>query len=165
MPACPDFHYTPDEIANNLLKDIKFFKGDTILEPCKGRGVQGFYKHLTEAGHDVDWCEIDEGVDFFEYSPPYKYSKVITNPPYKDNAETENIAWRFMLHCFDLSLDECWFLLNHQMMNGLTPIRLKQLAKINFGMTHLRVLNIKQWYGRYYWVCFKKGGKSIIHFQ
>ena len=167
MPPCPDFHYTPDDIAASLLEDIEFQPNEIILEPCKGRGSQGFYKALIARGVEVEWCESDEGRDFFEYHPPFKYSKVITNPPYQNNGEDGeryNIVWPFMQHCFELCGDECWLLLNLQMLNSLTPKRLAEIKDNGFAMTHMRVLNIKQWRGRYYWICFKKGADSMIRF-
>ena len=59
-----------------------------MLEPCRGDGA--FYKAMQEYNHalkglsveveDVDWCEISEGKDFFDYNG--KVDWIITNPPY-----------------------------------------------------------------------------------
>ena len=48
----------------------------SILEPCKGTGV--FYNLMDT--NQRDWCEIDEGRDFFEYDK--KVDWIITNPPF-----------------------------------------------------------------------------------
>ena len=53
-------------------------------EPLDG----AFYKAMQEYNHalkglsveDVDWCEISEGKDFFDYNG--KVDWIITNPPY-----------------------------------------------------------------------------------
>ena len=50
------------------------------------------------------------------------------------------------------------------MFNSMTPVRLNKFKKLGFVIVFMRVLNIKCWYGRYYWICFKKGGKSILSF-
>jgi len=164
MQNCPDFHYTPENIAKELLKDIKIEKNDIILEPCKGRGDIGFYKYLK--GKNCDWCEIDEGRDFFKYDfKGKKYDKIIVNPPYrtnhKDEKDRKNIAWLFMFECFKhIKLDgEVWFLLNNKMFNSLTPLRLSKLN--GFNIDFIRILNIKQWYGRYYFICFRKKQTNI----
>ena len=166
MNECPEFHYTPDNIVIELLKDIKFKNNDKLLEPCKGRNTNGFYKYLINNKYDVDYCEIDEGRDFFKYDfKDKKYDKIIVNPPYKTNHKNENerknIAWLFIFECFKHIKDngECWFLLNHKMFNSLTPLRLSKLNP--FNITFLRILNIKCWYGRYYWICFKKEPSNI----
>lgn len=48
----------------------------TILEPCRGTGI--FYNLMDP--NKRDWCEISEGVDFFDYSK--KVDWIITNPPF-----------------------------------------------------------------------------------
>ncbi len=70
--------YTPQFIVDEVL-DIflpKVSKTSPILEPFKGEGA--FYDMLHE--YDRSWCEIDEGVDFFEYKGEVEW--IITNPPY-----------------------------------------------------------------------------------
>ena len=58
---------------------VDYFKPQgKLLEPCKGHGA--FYKYMQEHSDDVDWCEISEGKDFFEYDK--KVDWIITNPPY-----------------------------------------------------------------------------------
>ena len=57
----------------------------SILEPCKGSGI--FYDLFKEP---KDWCEIDQGRDFFEYTDRVDW--IITNPPYS---------------IFDLFLEKC----------------------------------------------------------
>ena len=67
-----------------------------MLEPCRGEGA--FYTAMQEykssrlcksirvseerqsTNDDVDWCEISEGKDFFDYNG--KVDWIITNPPY-----------------------------------------------------------------------------------
>ena len=49
-----------------------------MLEPCRGEGA--FYTAMQEYNDDVDWCEISEGKDFFDYNG--KVDWIITNPPY-----------------------------------------------------------------------------------
>jgi len=51
------------------------------------------------------------------------------------------------------------------MLNSLTVRRLKKYRdNYDFNIIFIRVLEIPCFYGRYYWICFKKGGKSILHF-
>ena len=148
---CPDSDYTPISTLQQLLQDISFVSSDLTLEPCKGRENR-FYDLIPGK---KDWCEIEEGRDFFQYtgSP----TKVITNPPYKSNDMKENLSIKIIEHSLKVATDECWFLLNNQMFNSLTPCRLHKYLKMGWKVVFIRILNIPCWYGRYFWICFKKG--------
>lgn len=69
--------YTPEFIVDEVLSifNVMIHPSHSILEPFKGDGA--FYKKLPER---TDWCEIDEGKDFFYYNK--KVDWIITNPPY-----------------------------------------------------------------------------------
>jgi len=164
MNKCPELHYTPKDVCKELLKDITFNKNDYTLEPCKANG--NFYDIIP---YKKDWCEIDNGRDFFNYDfGKNKFTKIIVNPPYRSNHKKEedrkNIMWKFIFKCFDLCIDECWFLLSIKQLNGLTPKRLKTINEAGFNLCFMRIINIKKWYGRYYWICFSKNKNSIISF-
>lgn len=73
MSTANDKVYTPDNVAKDL---VSFFKpSGIILEPCKGDG--SIFKYLDE---NAKWCEIDYGIDFFDFNE--KVDWIITNPPY-----------------------------------------------------------------------------------
>jgi hypothetical protein len=165
MDECPSFHYTPINIAQELIKDISFNENDITLEPCKGR-TNNFYDLIP---YNKEWCEIDEGRDFFNYDfKGKKFSKVITNPPYTTNhtkkEDRKNIFMPFVFECLKNCSDECWLLLNNKMFNGFTPLRLNKMKTMGFEICYMKILNIKEWYGRYYWICLKKDYKGIINF-
>lgn len=72
------------------IKIINHFKSQGIvLDPAKGTG--NFYNNFKGK---KDWCEIDEGKDFFNYNK--KVDWIITNPPY-------SIYDMFLLKCFEVS--------------------------------------------------------------
>jgi hypothetical protein len=63
---------TPKWVAKDM---VSYFSPDgTILEPFKGSGV------FTELMPSASWCEIDEGIDFFQWREPVDW--IVTNPPY-----------------------------------------------------------------------------------
>lgn len=73
--------YTPDHIVDDVLDHYGFHieRQETLMEPFKGGGA--FYHKLTDySDNPVEWCEIDEGVDFFDYNG--KVDWIVTNPPY-----------------------------------------------------------------------------------
>lgn len=71
--------YTPLHISKLIIDKIneKFNINGTILDAFKGNG--SFYDQYPN-NLKKDYCEIDEGLDFFEYDK--KVSWIITNPPY-----------------------------------------------------------------------------------
>jgi hypothetical protein len=163
LTKCDTFHFTPIEIAKELMKDIQFKGDDCTLEPC--RGDDAFYDLIP---FEKDWCEIDKGRDLFKYKFDRKFTKIITNPPYitnhKKDKDRKNIFVKFIFKCLELCNGECWFLLNHAMWNSFTPRRLKIIKEMGFNLCFMRVLNIKKWWGRYYWICFSKNKTSMIKF-
>jgi hypothetical protein len=55
--------FTPDYLAKAIIQHFKPY--GSILDPCRGKGA--FYNNFPD--HCVSaWCEIDEGIDFFEYT-------------------------------------------------------------------------------------------------
>lgn len=77
--------YTPSWVAYDMIDHFKPI--GKILEPCKGSGV--FTDIL-----DCEWCEIDEGRDFFDYTDNVNW--VISNPPY-------SVMRKFILHSFTIA--------------------------------------------------------------
>jgi len=79
--------YTPEPLAKEIIK--MFSPSGVILEPCRGKGA--FYRNLPDGS---DWCEIEEGRDFFNYTK--KVDWIITNPPYSNYD-------RFLDHSFEIA--------------------------------------------------------------
>jgi hypothetical protein len=64
--------YTPEWAARDMV--AHFRPSGRVLEPFRGGGV------FTSLLPDAEWCEIDEGRDFFAWSQPVDW--IISNPPY-----------------------------------------------------------------------------------
>lgn len=64
--------YTPQWAASDMI--ATFNPTGKVLEPFKGGGV------FTDLMPNWDWCEIDEGRDFFDWKEPVDW--IISNPPY-----------------------------------------------------------------------------------
>ena len=159
MPNIKDgFHYTPIEITKELIKDIDFIDNETVLETCRGGGA--FYDILPD-NVEKDWCEIDMGRDFFQHTTTTDIS--IANPPYKIEGMKKPIV-KWMDHQFSITKKECWLLLNGKCWSSMTPNRLNKWKSLGWNLCYMRVLSIKKWYGRYYWICFSKTKPSIIQF-
>jgi|TARA_B110000259_G_scaffold119060_1_gene135412 hypothetical protein len=166
LELCSEKHFTPNETIETIFRDISFNDDDIILEPTAGRELRMFNQIPCD---DKDFYEIDFGKCFLTSNITKRYTKVITNPPYRtnhiDRTKGSNIAIKVIEKSFEVCDDEVWMLLNNQMLNSLTVRRLKKYRdNYDFNIVFIRVLEIPCFYGRYYWICFKKGGKSILHF-
>ncbi len=67
-----DVVYTPVYVSQNIIDTLR--PSGKMLDPCKGDG--SFFNLMNGA----DYCEIDEGKDFFEYKN--KLDWIIGKPPY-----------------------------------------------------------------------------------
>lgn len=83
--------YTDETVAKYIINSLPIKENEILLEPCRGKGA--FYNNFPSFCIK-DFCEIDEGKDFFEYNK--KVDWIITNPPY-------SIFDAFAKHCFELS--------------------------------------------------------------
>jgi hypothetical protein len=76
--------FTPEWCARDMVEHFK--PAGRILEPFKGGGV--FTTLLPQA----DWCEIEEGRDFFAWSEPVEW--IISNPPYSKTRDCFRHGYR-----------------------------------------------------------------------
>lgn len=67
--------YTPENIAKQIISE--FDLSGTVLDPFKGKGA--FYDNFPETVKK-DWCEIDDGKDFFTFNERVDW--IVSNPPY-----------------------------------------------------------------------------------
>lgn len=116
-----DVVYTPESLAKALIDHFKpQGKG---LEPCRGGG--NIYKYLDNA----DYCEIQEGKDFFDYTQKVDY--IFTNPPWSD-------IKRFLLHSYELA-ENIYMLIT---INHIwTKARLRDMKNNNFGIKEICIFN------------------------
>ena len=66
--------YTPEHIAKYIINNFDI--SGKVLDPFRGKGA--FYNNFPT--DNKDWCELDEGKDFFDYNEPVDW--IISNPPY-----------------------------------------------------------------------------------
>ena len=75
-----DWYPTSYSLAEQLIEKMRFFTGDTLLDPCKGnKGNEPFYESFPE-GLVKQWAEITEGVNFLKSE--FSADVIISNPPF-----------------------------------------------------------------------------------
>ena len=155
-----DWDQTPEEVCRKIIGLITWAEGEFVLEPFRGDG--NFYRNLP-AWVRKDWCEKKENRDFFEYTGPSP-DTIITNPPYRDEADGNNLAVPCLERCLQLARKRVIFFVNHKVFNALSATRLKKYGEWNWGITHLSVWDMKKWPGRYYVIIWEKDKPSIIDY-
>jgi len=147
---------TPKELAKSLISMIEFEEGDRFYEPFKGKGA--FYDVMPEP---KDWAEINLGRDFFSYLPFDGHCEhIITNPPFK--VDGKNAFITILERSMNIANKTVAMLINHRLMNTLTPVRLEKYKQNGWVITNIHVVSVKKWFGRYWFVIFKKNGNSIL---
>jgi len=143
-----DIVMTKPEMAKYLLNTIQLNDGDKVLEPCKGTG--SFYNNLPD-NVLKDWCEINEGRDFFDYTEPVDI--IVSNPPFVPR----KLFWKFHQHSMDIARREIYWLINLASLNVFTPLRFQEMKDKGWYIQKFTIVSDKRWFGRY---CFIKISKT-----
>ena len=162
-----NFYYleqTPKDLALDLIATLPIEVGDCLLEPFRGEGH--FYEQFPE-GCPKEWCEIEDGRDFKSgiWSLPH-VDWVITNPPFKiDDGEKRVNSFYLSIDYFSrIAVKGMAFFGNERCISTLTPTRLKELASRGWYLSMLKIVSVKAWRGRYYWIVFSRNANSNIGF-
>ena len=101
--------YTPLPIAKKIIDLFPLY--GKVLDPFKGKGAfyEQYPNHL-----DKDWCEIDDGRDFFDYNE--KVDWIISNPPY-------SILDEVLAHSFEIACNVVYLVPLSKVFTSLRRIR------------------------------------------
>ena len=107
--------YTPRLVAKQIIDTFPL--NGKVLDAFKGKG--SFFDQYPE-NVEKDWCEIDEGRDFFDYNQ--KVDWIITNPPY-------SILDEVLEHSFEIAENIVYLVPISKIFTSLKRIR----NILNFG--------------------------------
>ena len=114
-----DIVYTPDAVAADM---VSFFAPlGKCLDPCLGDGA--FFKHLPGGS---EWCEIEQGKNFFEYHKPVDW--IIGNPPYAVFSD-------WLRHSFSIAANVVYLIPINKAFNSFTML---QTIYQYGGIKHIR---------------------------
>ena len=147
------FHQTPNDLANELIKEIDFKEGDIVLEPFRGEGA--FYNNFPDYV-DKEWCELEEGRDYKDHQGEFDW--VISNPPFRLDTGGKRVnSFYYLLDYYSKRARKgIAFLGNDYCFGTLTPNRIKDLQDRGWYLNKVRVCSIKKWRGRYFFLVFTK---------
>ena len=156
-----DTYQTPASAIEPLLPFITFNDAN-CLDPCRGAGniIKTVQNYATCTSWN--WCEIQEGIDYFAYKPTKRFDIVITNPPF--------FCWRKFL---TKSLSEADLVIYLLRLNVLGSGVKTQRAKFwnNNPPTHLFPLEKRPSFTNdgktdgcdYAWYCWDIDGEEYHH--
>lgn len=140
-----DIIYTPKPVAIKMINMCDITKNMTVLDPCRGGSI--FYDNIPEC--KKDYCEIEEGKDFFDYNK--RVDLIIGNPPYS--------LWdKWIQHTMELTDKFCYIL----GCFNFTDKRLRDIINNGYGVTKFHLLKIDWWFSPSYLILFEKNKPSII---
>jgi hypothetical protein len=151
--------FTPEDIVEKIMGWVlpQIDPNDIILESFKGNGV--FYDKIPNKKY---YCEIDDGIDFFNYDK--KVDWAISNPPFRVMCNNEVI--NAFIPIINKTMEICdkgfFYLINHKLWSSLTVKRLSEWSDNGWVISAIKIIEIKKWYGRYYMIKFEKNGKSLF---
>ena len=137
------FHYTNEQMVKDLIKLIPFKKDDVVLDAGSGKN-KVWQKNCPVKCLE---CEIEDGIDFLKWDK--KVDWVIGNPPF-------DIGWKFTEKAVRISNKGIAFLGSIKFFNQFTSKRLEFMKENKFELQHIHILADKRWFGRYYFLIFKK---------
>ena len=119
-----DVVYTPRELAQAVIDHFK--PTGTMLEPCRGSG------HFYDAFPPETvkhYCEIDEGIDFFDWHDPVDW--IISNPPWSQFRA-------FNLHAMSLATSVVWII---PLVHLSGKARVRDVQEMGFGLREIALLD------------------------
>ncbi len=92
-----DNYYTPTEALNPIVPILSkcMPKEDYVIwEPCAGKGH--IVKFLEKKGYGIIGTDIEDGHDFFNFTPDFWFDAIVTNPPFSLRNE-------FLQKCYSIN--------------------------------------------------------------
>lgn len=119
-----DVVYTPRELAKSVIDH--FQPKGSVLEPCRGSGhfFDAFPPDTTK-----HYCEIDEGLDFFDWHDPVDW--VISNPPWSQFRA-------FNAHAMGLASNVVWII---PLVHFSGKARVRDVREMGFGFREIVLLD------------------------
>lgn len=114
--------FTPDYLAEYIINHYQ--PSGKILEPCRGRGA------FTQFMPECSWCEITEGINFFEVKLDH-YDWVVTNPPWSQFRQFLQKSMEVADNVVFLALLNAWFM----------KARVRDMQEAGFGIKEALLLD------------------------
>lgn len=148
-----DVFITPKELAWKQIQLHDVQDGDTVLDPCCYNPETGSYiSQFSKLRNQIreEWCEFSYGKDFLTYQGTPDH--IIANPPY-------SMLDTWFKKTIDLKPKQFSMLIG---INNLTARRMEWCEKAGYGLSHMEMLKVKEWFGMSVIVVFKQQAESVM---
>ncbi len=145
-----DLKMTPVAVVKKCMNLITIEDGDSILDGFKGTG--NFYNNFP-SNCIKNYCEIEEGLDFFKYDKEYDW--FITNPAFSLITPTLHKICKEAKKGFGLLIGAL----------NLTAKRLSIIHKSGFNITKIHYSVIKGWIGPAVFIVAERDKPSIVTYD
>uniref|UniRef100_A0A6H1ZK94 Putative methyltransferase n=1 Tax=viral metagenome TaxID=1070528 RepID=A0A6H1ZK94_9ZZZZ len=135
--------YTPQELADKLVKLVPVKSTDIICDNAYGTGV------FLKAFDEIDVIAKQSTKDFFNWKT--KQHWFITNPPYSD-------LDKWLEHTCKYSIKGFAYLLG---LHNLTPRRIEMCEKQGFKITQIHLCKVFKWFGISAFIVWEKKNKKV----
>jgi hypothetical protein len=130
-----DVYITPESLVRLHLSIFNGMSNIVALDPFRGSGAYFnlFPEYFPESVYQ--WCEIEEGVDFFDYvgNPTI----IVSNPPY-------SMIERILERCYELRPRFISFLLQ---AHNATPHRIQKANDNGYYVWDYTICRTDRWFG------------------
>jgi hypothetical protein len=137
-----DEFFTPQELANRLIKLVPIVSGDIVLDNASSNPA--FYNAGCNKKTKEFFKEKEQSCDW-----------AITNPPYSKIDEWFEHSTKVCIKGFAYLLA----------FHNITPKRIKLCEDSGFGITKIHLCKVYHWFGISAFVVFQKEKKSIIQYD
>lgn len=121
-----DLVHTPPWLVATILQH--YTPSGHLLDPAAGKN-RVFYNELQRYSSRVDYCEILDGTDFFDWTSPVDW--IITNPPWSKMR-------RFLLHSMTLASDVVFLA---TITHFVTRARLRDISNSKFSIKTIALVD------------------------
>ena len=153
----PEFYYTNEQMVKDLLA-ITSIHG-SVLDAGSGKN-KVWFNNLQGEKYE---CEIEDGCDFYKWDK--KVDWIVGNPPFRDKKEGQNQIPLWVEKASETAQKGIAFLINHKVINFLTPRRLEKLKEKGFYLQKIHIISDKRWFGRYYYLIFTKEPNKFLGWE
>jgi hypothetical protein len=138
-----DVFYTPELVAKTHIQSIHSTPDEVWLDPFAGKGI--YYDNFPR--ETKDYCEIEQGIDFFTYAPDFQIDIICSNPPYSNLDDV-----------LKKSVELNPRIISYLLLEGkMTPKRIEYLNANGYSMTGMYMCKVFKWYGMAVAYTFTKG--------
>ena len=149
-----DTFITPRALGRMHIDAVASYVSDGLVwyDPFRHSSEGTYYSQFPSKSRE--WAEIEEGRDFFSFSPG-AVDVICSNPPY-------SVLDRVFDRSCDLQPDVISYIIG---VNNLTTRRLERMNKRGYGLVYVKMIKVYKWFGMSFICVWQRGGRDVIEYD